>query len=132
MPTLDTVIDDLVAGNARQLTRTITDIPDTELATNAWLTVKEHPDDEDGAAVFQKAITTTNVDGTGHITDAGSGSPYLVKVRFDLKGADTLLLRPRRRYFFDIKVKTDDPDLNIYTPEAGRIVAKQGVTVATS
>ena len=132
MPTLDALINDLVSGDARQLTRTISDIPSGELATDAWLTVKEHPDDADAAAVFQKAITTTNADGTGQITDAGSGTPWLVKVRFDLKDTDTALLVPGRTYYYDIQVKTDDPTLNIYTPEKGRIQPVQGVTTATS
>lgn len=132
MPTLDTVIDDIVAGDARQLTRTVTDIPTNESATDAWLTIKEHPDDSDAAAIIQKAITTTNADGTGQITDAGSGSPWLVTLRFDLTSADTALLTPGRRYHYDIQVKTDDATLNIYTPEKGQIKTVQGVTTTTT
>lgn len=130
MPTLDGRIDDLVAGDAIQITRTITGIPSGQLLTDAWLTVKEHPDDTDAAAVFQKAITTSEVAGTGQITENGSGGTPAV--RFDIKMADSLLLAPGRDYFYDIQVKTDDATLNIYTPEAGRIRTVRSRTAATS
>lgn len=125
MPTLDARIDNIVAGDDIQITRTITSIPSGAALTDAWFTVKEHPDDADSAAIIDKQITTADVPGTGQITDDGSGD-QTGTVRFDLKDTDTALLIPGRDYYFDVQVKTDGGA--IYTPTAGRIRTVPGVT----
>lgn len=126
MPTLDGRIDNLVVGNALKVTRTITSVPASATLTKAWLTVKEHEDDDDAAAIFQKAITVTDVPGTGQITDAGGSGTGVV--RFDLTKVDTKLLTPRLKYAYDIKVlaSTGDP----YTGEKGILTTVGGVTDA--
>lgn len=124
MPTLDARIDDIVAGDDIQITRTITSIPSGELLDLAWFTVKEHSDDADADAIIQKDITTSNVVGTGHITDTGGDQTGAVRV--DLTDTDTALLVPGRDYFWDLQVKTDGGF--VYTPTMGKIRSVQGTT----
>lgn len=124
MPTLDARIDNVVAGDDIQITRTITSVPSGETLTDAWFTVKEHPDDTDAAAIIDKQITSVDVPGTGQITDTGADETGAV--RFDLTDADTALLVPGRDYYWDIQVKTSAAA--IYTPTAGKIRSVKGVT----
>ena len=128
MPTLDARIDDVVAGDDLEITRTITSVPDGATLTDAWITVKEHPDDADASAIIQKAITSSDVPGTGQITDTGADGTGAV--RFDLADTDTALIIPGRDYFWDIQVKTSGGA--IYTPTAGKIRTRQGTTTDIS
>ena len=132
MPTFDGKIEDFVAGADLQITRTITNVPDAVSLTKAWFTVKEIQAHADANAIFQKEITTSNVPGTGQITDAGSGSPpdRIATVRFDFGDADTILLKGGQEYLYDVQVLTDGGA--VYTPETGEIVARPGVTIDTS
>lgn len=127
MPTLDSRIDDIVVGNAIQIVRTISDIPDGATLTKAWLTIKEHEDDADSEKIIQKAITTNDVPGTGQITDATAPDGA---VRFDLTKTDTNLLAPGVDYVFDVKVLTNSGDP--YTGEKGILTVVAGVTDADS
>lgn len=124
MPTLDARIDNVVAGDDLEITRTITSVPSGATLTDAWLTVKEHPDDADSAAIIDKQITSADVAGTGQITDTGADGTGAV--RFDLKDTDTALLVPGRDYYWDIQVKTSAAA--IYTPTVGKIRTVQGRT----
>ncbi len=125
MPTLDGRIDNLVAGDDLEITRTITGVPAGTSLSDAWFTVKEHEADSDAAAIFQKAINTVDSPGTGHITDDGA-SDTVGAVRFDITDVDSALLTPGRDYAFDIQVKTAAGA--VYTPLKGKIKAVQGVT----
>lgn len=72
----------------------------------AWLTLKPYPEGvnvADGSATLQKAVTTSNVAGTGQITDDGATDGAAV-IRFDLTAANTLSLG-QRDFAFDVKVK---------------------------
>ncbi|KKN23173.1 hypothetical protein LCGC14_0907600 [marine sediment metagenome] len=124
MPTLDARIDNVVAGDDIQITRTITLVPANETLTDGWLTVKEHPDDLDADAIIDKQITPTDAPGTGQITDTGADGTGAV--RFDLADTDTSKLTPGRDYYWDIQVKTSGGA--IYTPTAGKIRTVQGRT----
>lgn len=128
MPTLDARIDNVVAGDDVQITRTITSVPSSETLTDGWFTVKEHPDDLDADAIISKQITPSNVAGTGHITDTGADGTGAV--RFDLADTDTAKLTPGRDYYWDVQVKTSGGA--IYTPTAGKIRTVQGVTTDIS
>lgn len=128
MPTLDGRIDNLVAGDDLQITRTITGVPSGATLSDAWFTVKSADADADAEKIIQKAITPTDVPGTGEITDTGADGTGAV--RFDLTDVDTALLEPGREYVYDVQVKTDGGA--IYTPEKGRIKSVQGVTTTTT
>ena len=128
MPTLDARIDDVVAGDDLEITRTITKVPSGTTLTDAWLTVKEHPDDADADAIIDKQITPTDAPGTGQITDTGADGTGAV--RFDLADTDTSKLTPGRDYYWDIQVKTAAGA--VYTPTAGKIRTVQGVTTDIS
>ncbi len=125
---LDVRIDDVVAGDAYELTRTITLVPSGTTLADGWFTVKEHPDDSDAEAIIDKQINTVNDDAVGHITDTGADGTGVV--RFNLSGANTLLLTPGRDYYWDIQVKTAAADP--YTPTMGKIRTRQGRTADTT
>jgi hypothetical protein len=118
----------IVAGNTYRYTRTITGIPAGDSIVKAWTTFKSNKNNAD-PGLFQKAITTTNVPGTGQITDTGAGDT-IGAVRFDWMRADTDLLTPGNVIFFDLKVLTAAGDL--YTVVLGTIKTDQGVTTAFS
>lgn len=132
MPDFEGEIKDFVAGDDLQITRTISNISSGASLAKVWFTVKSRQEDADVDAIIQKEITTTDVPGTGQITNAGSGTPpdRIATVRFDLLPADTLKLEGRAIYLYDIQVLTDGGA--VYTPETGRITAKLGVTIDTS
>jgi len=125
MPTFTGEIKDFVAGDDLQITRTITNVPSGAVLTKAWLTIKFRQDDADADAIIQKAITTSNVPGTGQITDDGAGDQSAA-VRFDLTDTDTAKLHRGIKYWYDIQVLTDGGA--VYTPEIGIITARQGIT----
>lgn len=129
MPSFNATIENFVSGDDLQITRTITNVPSGALLTKAWFTVKFQWSATDTNTVIQKEITTVDVAGTGHITDDGSGD-QTAAVRFDLPSADTLKLQKGLEYLYDIQVLTDGGA--IYTPEMGKITAKQGITASTS
>ncbi len=130
MPNLDAHIRGFVEGDDLTIRRTI-DRVESGLATgvkltDAWLTVKANISDGDPGLV-QKAITTTDVVGTGQIENDGAGDVDPV-LRFDLLEADTRAIGPTER-FYDIQVKTDGGAH--YTGESGTIEAKDEITVAS-
>ena len=129
MPTLDSRINDVVVGDDLSIRRTIdfasTGFPTGTTINKAWLTVKAALVDAD-PGLFQKAITTTDVPGTGEIENDGAGDVNIV-VRFDLTPADTILIGPTLLRHFDIQVKTASG--KIYTPEKGLISSVDQVTV---
>jgi len=126
---------EFVAGDNHELTITDADISTAgQIATDAWLTVKQSFWDADLLALVQKHITGTNAPNVGQITNTGAnGQP--VTLRFDLMPADTAklappLYQPWFRYDYDIQIKTQSG--NIYTSVEGLIVADSQVTQATS
>lgn len=131
MPTFDATIDDLVAGDHRWITRSVTNLPSGYLLDKAWMTVKTNPATDADPGIFQKAITTSNVTGTGQITDTGvSGTGA---IRFDLAVADTVLLTPGTEYTYDIQVRMSNGSYTIIeTVEIGTVTTIQGVTATTT
>lgn len=96
-------------------------------AVKAWYTLKANLGDADPGAL-QKAVTTSNVAGTGQITADGS-SGGTCTIRFDITATNTTALSPRD-YFFDVKVKTNSGAF-AYGAQ-GIATAVQNVTTTTS
>ena len=126
MPTFDSEIKDFVAGDDLEITRTITSVPSSDTLATAWFTVKHKQSDADGAAIILKKITSSNVAGTGQITDTGADGTGAL--RFDLTDVDTAKLEEEIGYLFDVQVVTTAGA--VYTPEIGTITARLGMTVA--
>lgn len=113
------------AGDAvrRRVTidRTASGVPTGVTITKAWLTVKAALSDADVDALVQNEITTSDVPGTGHIENDGTGDVDFV-VRFDLVRADTLAIgsvdADGMRYF-DVQVLASDGQP--YTAENGLV-----------
>lgn len=121
-------INNIVQGDNIDITRTIDTLPAS--ITTAWFTVKSSKSStSDTNAIFQKKITSTNVPGTGVITDDGT-TDGVAAVRFELVNADTILLTNETAYYYDIQVLTSTG--KIYTPEIGIIRLKSERTKATS
>lgn len=130
MSHLTSIISDLVAGEDRELPRSI-DLssisPDT--LDKAWLTIKESLDDSDDDAIVQKTITTVLSD-DGQIDEPGTGDPLTAHLYFLLPSDDTLLLEADRYYFYDIKGLSSTGAKKVL--EGGRIIVSPPVTLASS
>jgi hypothetical protein len=132
VPNFKGKITGFVVGDALEVYRTITKIPEGETVAKAWLTVKLAVADDDSEALFQKVITTTLDTVEGVIEDDGSSGTAII--RFFLNSDDTSTLgNPERdagNFVYDIQIKTSSGLL--FTPEIGKIKAKPQVTLATS
>jgi hypothetical protein len=113
------------AGDDVELTFEIPDIPTGQSLTKAWFSVKRILPEPDPGLV-QKIVTTTDVPGTGRITDDGAGDTEGA-VRIDLSPADSALLTGR--YNYGVKVKTSAG--RVYTAVQGCIQFNQPTTHAT-
>ena len=131
MPTLDARIDDIVVGDDISIEVTIdfidTGFPTGTTIVNAWLTAKVNSFDAD-TGLFQKAVTTTDVPGTGQIEIDGTGDVDMV-VRFDLLPLDTTAIGIQLLRFFDVQVKTAGG--KIYSPVSGFISGFREITQAS-
>jgi len=126
MSDLAVEITGFVVGDDLEIRRTVTEL--LAPIDVAWLTVKHHPGQPDEEARLQKRITTTNVPGTGYITDTG-GIDIDGDLRFDLTQADTENLR-MRRYVHDIQIRLTSG--MVYTIEKGTIQLEADVTKGTA
>ena len=150
MPNLeDNSLQGGVNGDSFPVFRTIRKIPaiGDSLGSTATLTVVKaaftlkdvdtNNDADDATAKFQKVITTTDVPGTGHIVNAGSGTGdnREARVRFDINAEDTYALNPSKEYPWDIQLWLDDGNpatpLIINTPFKGKYSGVHGVTNRT-
>lgn len=127
MPNLADAIEGFVVGDDLQVRRTIGNIPATQTVIKAWFTIKSQVSDLD-PGIMQKVITQSDNPGTGRIEDAGASGTAIV--RFDLTPADTLLLTPKTKYWFDIQLRTSLP--GTYTSNFGYIRSSAQVTDAVS
>lgn len=127
MPTIGTAITAVFEGQDYEIARTITSVPAGDTLAKAWLTMKTLITNAD-PGLFQKEITSSNVAGTGQITDTGADGTGAV--RFDLEPADTALPTPGVAVVYDIKVLTTAG--KIYYGEKGTFTTEQRVTDAES
>jgi proline racemase len=61
----------IVAGDHKDITRTVKNVPSGAVLATGWLTIKEDEDDADVAAIIQKSITSSP-SSSGQITDTGA------------------------------------------------------------
>lgn len=128
MPLYDNTITDFVAGDDFTIGRTITNIPDGQVITKVWFTIKSSFSKTDVQATLQKIITDISVPDVGQIDDTGADNTGHVYIY--LTPDDTALLTPYAEYKYDIQVKLSGG--GITTPETGIIVALPQVTQATT
>jgi len=119
---------ELVEGDNLKITRTIRNIPPGDSLAKAVMTLKANITDAD-PGVLQKSITTTDVPGTGQITDSGA-SDLVGAVRFDFVTADTVTTLDPRDYLYDITVKTTLAAQ--YTVERGVFTVPTQITTTTT
>ena len=112
-------------GDDHCILRNFTDVTAGVSITKAWLTIKRFASDPDPGLV-QKAVTTGDVPGVGHIV--ADGSTGTVTLRFDLSPTDTLLVATRQK-FFDIQVLTTAG--KIHTMNSGIIRAQKAQITET-
>jgi hypothetical protein len=125
MSVLNGSIRDVVAGDALDVRRTVTDIPAGQTLAKAWLTFKSDLAAADNS-LLQKVIVPGAVVGQGQITDTGADGTG--EVLFQLSNAETLALPIGVRTAYDIKVLTSAG--KIYTPEQGVWLSVPRVTQA--
>lgn len=113
----------LVRGDYLSIRRHLTRMPSGVTVSSAKLTFKASTSDAD-PGLFQKSITTSNLAGTGHVENIGSGG--VATLRFDLAAADTNLATANQNYYFDIKVTFSDG--KILTIESGITSFREKVT----
>jgi hypothetical protein len=128
VPLLDDSGLPFMAGDAFPVTRTVTDIPAGRTLTKGYLTIKNAKTDAD-PGVLQKAVTTTNVPGTGQIIDDGAADGTGI-VRFEVTKENSAALGANRTRFYDIKLFLDNGDPS--TLQDGPVKLRQGVTAVSS
>ncbi len=134
MPTYSNRLSGFAEGDAITIRRTISRITSGLAAgvtiTKAWMTCKTNKGDAD-PGLWQKAITTTDVPGTGQIENDGTGDVNPI-LRFDLNPADTRRagISAEPGLYYDVQVKTNGGA--VYTPENGTLLAEDEITVTDS
>lgn len=118
----------LVAGDTWKLIRTYTGLQTGVTISKVYWTVKNDPTDADGAALFQKSITSS-LASTGQITDASS-SDGTIAFNIIATAANTASLTVDQEYYYDLQGIGSDGA--VYTFETGSIIPAQGVTTASS
>lgn len=124
MPVLNSMIDDLIVGEYKEILRPITRVPAGKVLEQAWFTVKKKATDPETEALMKKSITMAATS-DGQITNSGAsgtGSLYFI-----LTTVDTTKLKPHIVYVFDLWVKLTgiDPIL----AETGRLIAQSAITL---
>lgn len=125
MANFNGLIEEVVVGDDFQVVRTIDNISVGQSLAEAWFTIKEN--NWSSSYIFQKHITTSNVEAQGVISDTGN-TDTIANLHFNLTAEDTLLLKPFYGYAYDIQVKTNTgllytPEIGIFTPQAGLTAA---------
>lgn len=127
MPVLNSIIDNVCVGDARRIHRFVSKIETLDPVAKAWFTVRRK--ELDSVAIFQKVITTSDVNSQGQIIDTGA-SNGTAELLFRLGSADTVLLVGDYLYYFDISIKfLASGELD--TPEKGVLIARRQITTAT-
>jgi hypothetical protein len=122
-----------VVGDSLRLEREYKTIPVGVTIDKAWLTIKARLKDLDAAALIGPKVITVTQNAHGQIVNETSAiTPTITYIGlfFDLSIAETVLLVPDRKYYYDIQLRGSDGAL--YTPERGDLKMKPQVTMATA
>lgn len=123
----------LIRGDVTAIFRTVNDLPQASDGSQitidkAWLMVKTAYSVLDASATISKAVTSTNIDGTGQIEDTGADGSG--RLRFDLTNADTTVVTADTTYVYSIQVKLSNGW--VQELETGTAVWRAEVVQATS
>lgn len=103
MPGVDySLVKSVQQGESPGWTADVANVSASDLLAKAWLMLKTDVSVADGSATLSKAITPSNVAGTGQIVLTAGGKGAL---RFDVAATDTAALSARD-YLYFIKVET--------------------------
>lgn len=102
MPVYHTIVDDVTVGDDKSFLRIVNGVPAGLTIIQAWFTLKDNVTRTDVEAIAQKSITTT-ASAAGQIL--ATGATGAAELLFHLLPADTIRMRPRQEYLYDIQVK---------------------------
>jgi len=125
----DQTIRGLAKGTTYQITRTVTDIPDGQTLSNAWLTIKRRTLDADADAKVSKSITEDSTLDIGIITNPSPPDGTAV-IEFNIAASDWDAMNAGTLYFYGIKVKTSSDVVDIV--ETGTIILQPEIISATT
>ena len=119
------IIDDFSIGDTYKLIRNIDSVPDNQVITDAFLTVKSDLSAADQNAevaihIIEADLTTSDV---GEVTNYEDGS---VQIRFIVKPAVSLMMDRLSTYFYDIHVNLSSGEK--YVLEFGKLFTGSSVT----
>lgn len=118
------IIDDFSIGDTYKLIRDLESVPDEQVITDAFWTVKENIIDSDAAALISIHITQyTTSSGIGEITNYEDGSSRL---QFIASPSDSLMMDSLSIYYYDIHINLDSG--NKYCLETGKLFTDRHVT----
>jgi len=129
MERLDSDTSRLVVGDDYDVIRDLTNFVAVEIET-AWLTIKSSPFDADAAAVIQKEITQTPVDGEGSITMVDDDSSAGAELTFQLTADETATMSAYEQYSYDIQIKSTAGKIS--TIESGVVTPVRQITESTT
>jgi len=113
------LITNFTPGSSKEVEFIVQGPPTGVLVTGASFFVKSRPEDDDLDPVILKELTTSDVPGTGYISDDGSSETWTVRI--DLSNADTLAIGMNRMAFYLQLALDAFPDP--YIPFVGTIAA---------
>lgn len=108
-------IDDFTIGDTYKLSRTIEQVPDGQLITDAYWTVKAEATDTDAEAMFKLHITTES-SAAGQVTNYDDESAQL---EFIVLPTDSSLMDGVETYLYDIHITLDSGEK--YALEIGKL-----------
>lgn len=108
-------IDDFTIGDTYKLSRTIEQVPDAQLITDAYWTVKASVTDTDAEAMFKLHITTES-SASGQVTNYDDESAQL---EFIALPTDSVMMDGVETYLYDIHITLDSGEK--YALEVGKL-----------
>lgn len=114
-------IDDFTIGDTYKLSRTIEQVPDGQLITDAYWTVKAAATDTDAEAMFALHITSESST-SGQVTNYDDESAQL---EFIALPEDSVMMDGVETYLYDIHITLDSGEK--YALEIGKLFTGQKV-----
>lgn len=118
-------IDDFSIGDTYKLIRMLDSVPDNQVITDAYWTVKAHLNDSDANAVFKIHITpTTTASGIGEVTNYSDGT---VRLQFIAQPTASISMDAMSTYYYDVHVNLYSGEK--YMLESGKLFTGLHVTL---